>query len=128
MSYRSPLAKARGLGSAKDGVGHWWMQRVTSVALVPLVLWLIFGIAMLGHADYETLTGWVGKPSVAIALLILVLAVFHHAALGIQVVAEDYIPVKWQRLLTVVAMNFVCVVAAVISIFAILKIAFGTGS
>ena len=128
MSFRSPLSKAKGLGSAKEGVGHWWMQRITAVALVPLCLWLVFAIALLGKADYDTMIGWLQRPLVSILLILMILPLFYHAALGIQVVAEDYLPVKWQRLLVIMVVNFICITASVISIFAILKIAFGTGS
>lgn len=128
MSYRSPLAKARGLGSAKEGVHHFWMQRLTAIALVPLLVWFVVCLALLGRADYETLSAWVAQPQTAIPLIILVLVLFYHSSLGIQVVAEDYIGTKGFRIAVIIAVNFANIVLAVISIFAILKIVFGTGT
>lgn len=128
MSYRSPLSRARGLGSAKEGVHHWWMQRLTAIALVPLLVWFVICLALLGQADYETLHAWVAQPLTAIPLIILVLALFYHSSLGIQVVVEDYIATKWFRIAVIIIVNFANIVLAVISIFAILKIVFGTGA
>jgi succinate dehydrogenase / fumarate reductase membrane anchor subunit len=128
MSYRSPLAKARGLGSAKEGVHHWWMQRLTAIALVPLLVWFVVCLALLGQADYETLSAWVAQPQTAIPLIILVLALFYHSSLGIQVVVEDYVGTEWMKIALIVTVNFANIVLVVISIFAILKIVFGTGA
>ncbi len=128
MSYRSPLAKARGLGAAKEGVAHWWMQRLTAIALVPLILWLVFSLALLGQFDFALLQAWVAKPMVAIALITLMIALFYHSSLGVQVVVEDYISTEWLRLTVITLVNFINILLAIISIFAILKIAFGVNS
>lgn len=127
MSYRSPLGRARGLGSAKEGVGHWWMQRLTSVALVPLTVWLVVALALLGRADYATLLEWVAQPVVAVLLIVLIPILFYHSSLGIRVIAEDYIDTKWLELTIITIVNFIGILLAVASIFAVLKIAFRAG-
>ncbi|MCB1825885.1 MAG: succinate dehydrogenase, hydrophobic membrane anchor protein, partial [Candidatus Competibacteraceae bacterium] len=88
MSIRTPLAHARGLGTAKDGTHHWWLQRVTSVALVPLVLWFAFSLLSVSRADYEGFQHWLSNPINAGLMIALVLAAFYHANLGMQVIYE----------------------------------------
>ena len=125
MSLRTPLANARGLGSAKEGVDHWWKQRLTALALVPLMLWLGFSVALLGSADYYTVIDWLAHPVNAV-LMILVLAVgFWHGALGLQVVIEDYIVSEWKKLTTLLLVQFAAVLLALAGIFAVLRIALG---
>ncbi len=126
MSLRSPLGQARGLGSAKEGVQHWWMQRMTALALIPLSLWFVFSIARYHLADYATMVAWLHNPYVTIALVLYFAAMFYHSMLGVQVVIEDYVgrePVKLVLQLLVKAAHAVLGVAA---IFAVLKIAFGS--
>ena len=90
MDRRTPLARARGLGSAKEGVHHWWMQRLTAIALIPLVVWFAVSLIMLSGADLTTVRAWIGSP-LAMVLLILTIGVgLHHGQLGMQVVWEDY--------------------------------------
>ncbi len=125
MSLRSPLANARGLGSAKEGVDHWWKQRLTAIALVPLFLWLGFAIALIGTADYYTVVAWLGYPVNAV-LMTLVLAVgFWHGALGLQVVIEDYVATAWKKLTLLLLVQFAAVLLALAGIFAVLRIALG---
>lgn len=125
MSLRTPLARARGLGSAKEGVGHWWAQRVTAVALIPLTLWfVVFIIRSLG-VDHAGLVERVGKPYNAVLLVLLLAAMFYHAMLGLQVVIEDYVHDEGAKLITLLAMKFILIVFAVSSVFAVLRIAFG---
>lgn len=126
--YRSPLARARGLGSAKTGVGHWWIQRVTAVALVPLLVWLVVALALLGRADYMTLLAWVAQPAVTILLIVLIPALFYHSSLGVQVVLEDYVDTEWLRITAITLVNFINVLLTVTSVFAVLKIAFGASA
>jgi len=123
MSYRSPLGRARGLGSAKQGTHHFWIQRVTAVALVPLVLWFVYSIAQLPSADYEAVRWWVHAPSVAVALVLFVSCVLYHSLLGVQVVIEDYVAGEGAKIVALLLSKFVHVVAAVAGIFAVLKIA-----
>jgi succinate dehydrogenase / fumarate reductase membrane anchor subunit len=91
MDYRTPLARAKGLGSAKSGTGHWWMQRVTAVALVPLSFWLIKFLGLSLTAPYQQTVDWLASPVNSICIIAWVIAVFYHAALGLQVVIEDYV-------------------------------------
>jgi succinate dehydrogenase / fumarate reductase membrane anchor subunit len=125
MSLRSPLSQARGLGSAKDGVHHWWMQRLTAMALIPLSLWFVFSIARYHIADYTTMILWLHNPYAAIALVLYFAALFYHSALGVQVVIEDYIANEGLKLVSLVLMKFAHFALGAASIFAVLKIAFG---
>ncbi|MFM7781207.1 MAG: succinate dehydrogenase, hydrophobic membrane anchor protein [Alphaproteobacteria bacterium] len=90
-SLRSPLGRVRGMGSAKGGTHHWWMQRVTSIALLPLSIWLIFSLSRLIGAEYVVVLEWIGNTFNAVLLLAFLTAAFHHAASGLQVVIEDYV-------------------------------------
>jgi len=90
-SMRSDLGRVRGMGSAKEGVHHWWMQRLTAIALIPLIMWFVASVAGLAGAGHAETVAWLSQPLVAIAVILLVVATLYHAALGIQVVVEDYI-------------------------------------
>lgn len=125
MSFRSPLAVARGLGSAKEGATHWWLQRLYAAAMIPLVLWLVFSLALLGRFDYAHVVAWIAQPFVSLILICLVITMFYHSSLGLYVVAEDYLHTKWMRLTVITAINIGNILLAIFSIFAILKIAFG---
>ena len=125
MSLRTPLGTVRGLGSAKEGVDHWWAQRLTAVALVPLCLWFVIGLIGVAGGGYEQAIAWIGHPVTAILLILLIVAVFHHAHLGMQVIYEDYIHTGWLKMVAVVGTKFLALILAVASIFAVLKIAFG---
>lgn len=126
MSYRTPLARARGLGSAKDGTAHWVVQRITAVALVPLSLWFVVSILMLMHKDYVTVVNWMHAPWNAILLVLLVLTVYWHAYLGLQVVVEDYVHVAWAKVSAIVLLRLLAVVLTAIGIFVVLRVAFGS--
>ena len=88
---RSPLGRARGLGSAKEGVEHWWVQRVTAVALAPLMLWLSIALIEGVGSSYTTVVNWLRAPLTTILMVLLLIALFYHTALGLQVVIEDYV-------------------------------------
>src|SRR5438309_11739295 len=88
---RSPIGRAIGLGSAKEGVEHWWLQRVTAVALVPLTLWFVVAVVRLSSADIDAMRDWVGRPVPSILLVLLLIATFWHASLGLPLVIEDYV-------------------------------------
>lgn len=126
MSYRSPLSKARGLGSAKSGVHHWWIQRVTSALLVPLCLIVVFAFAKLGNASHAEFVAFMQNPFVAITTIVMAIVLFYHSSLGVQVVAEDYIPGKFTRIALLTIVNLINLVLAVVTAFAVLKIAFGS--
>lgn len=123
---RSPLGRALGLGSAKEGVDHWWAQRLTAIALVPLVVWFVIAVVTLAgaHADLPVFAAWIGHPLPAVLLILLLVATFYHGALGLQVVIEDYIAVEGLRLGLILAMKLVAVLLAVLGIFAVVKISF----
>ncbi len=90
QQMRSPLARAMGLGSAKKGVEHWWAERVSAVALIPLTLWFVASIVAQTGSDHATFITWLRTPVAAIMMVLLLIALFHHTALGLQVVIEDY--------------------------------------
>ena len=121
-SLRSPLGRARGLGSAKDGTHHWWAQRVTAIALVPLVLWFAVSVIGLAGASHADATKWIAHPLNAVLLAALVVAVFHHAQRGLQVVIEDYVHGEALRIAALLAVKAACWLLAVASLFAILRI------
>ncbi len=122
---RSPLGRAIGLGSAKEGVEHWLAQRITAVALVPLALWFVISLIQLVGADFDTVQDWVGRPLPAILLVLLLIATFYHAALGLQVVIEDYVHGELARLGLVILTRLACVALAVAGIVAVLTLALG---
>jgi succinate dehydrogenase / fumarate reductase, membrane anchor subunit len=121
---RSPLGRAVGLGSAKEGVEHWWRQRLTAVALIPLVLWFV--ITLVGHVglDRREAVAWLGSPIPAILMILLIGVGVYHAALGLQVVVEDYVHREWSKLTLLIALRFAGVFLGVAGIFAILRMAF----
>lgn len=125
---RSPLGRAIGLGSAKQGVEPWLVQRITAVALVPLALWFVAALIGLLGADFDTVQGWVGRPLPAVLLVLLLIATFYHAALGLQVVIEDYIHAELARIGLVILVRLGCVAFAVAGIVAVLSLALGVAS
>lgn len=125
MSIRTPLGHARGLGSAKEGVEHWWWQRLTAVALVPLSLWFVYALVAHMGADHAAIVRWLARPRNAVLLGLLVAASFHHAQLGLQVVIEDYVRQGGLRLASLILVKFLAALLAAGTIFGILRIAFG---
>lgn len=123
-SIRTPLGRARGLGSAHAGTHHWWMQRVTSIALIPLTMWMMACIACLTNDDYGSFIAWVQEPMIAIGIALFVIVSFYHAALGLQVVIEDYVTCKASRIASLLAVQFACFAGAFICLFALLRINF----
>jgi succinate dehydrogenase / fumarate reductase, membrane anchor subunit len=125
MEYRSPLANVRGLGSAKSGTSHWWMQRVTAVALIPLSFWLITFLNLSLTAPYQETIAWITSPLNTVCIVALILAIFYHAALGLQVVIEDYIAAEGIKIIAVWTVNLsflLLALAALIAVFRILLI------
>ena len=123
MSMRSPLARARGLGSAKSGVHHFWVQRLSALALIPLALWFVYSLALLPGAGYQAVRHWASTPSVAVTLALFLAAALYHSMLGIQVVIEDYVTHEGWKLTLMVLQKFGHALIAAASIFAVLKIA-----
>jgi succinate dehydrogenase / fumarate reductase membrane anchor subunit len=124
-SLRSPLGLVAGLGSAKSGVHHWWMQRLTSVALVPLTIWFAVSILSLPALDHVTVISWMSQSWTALLLILLVLVATWHSQLGVRVVVEDYVPGSGMRTVILVILTFAHVFIAVAGVFAVLKVAFG---
>lgn len=125
MSHlRNPLATARGLGSAKDGVHHWWVQRVTAIALALLSPWFVYTLLSLVGADHQAVRQALSQPIAASLLAIYVGALFWHAQLGLQVVIEDYVHTRWMEVALQIAVRFACLFAAVVAIIAIGRLAF----
>ncbi|MBV8400186.1 MAG: succinate dehydrogenase, hydrophobic membrane anchor protein [Acetobacteraceae bacterium] len=124
-SLRSPLGRVEGLGSAKNGVHHWWLQRLTSIALVPLTIWFTVSLLSLPSLDHVTVMAWMAQSWTALLLIVLVLVATYHSQLGVRVVVEDYIHASGMRTLTLVILTFVHALIAVAGVFAILKVAFG---
>ena len=120
---RTDLGRVRGLGTAKEGVHHWWMQRLTAIALIPLTLWFITSIATLNNASYTETVNWLSIPLVSIFMILLVSATLYHALLGVQVVVEDYIHEEGFKFLLLIGLKFIFLVLGVAAIFSLLKIA-----
>ena len=125
QNLRTPLSRARGLGSAKEGTHHWWLQRLTAVALVPLSLWFVASLVCMIGAPHTEVVAWIKAPIVTLLLILFVVMLFHHAQLGVQVVIEDYVHSKWQKLTSLVVLKFLAIVAALASIIAVLKVSLG---
>jgi succinate dehydrogenase / fumarate reductase membrane anchor subunit len=125
MQFRSPVKQAKGLGSAHYGTAHWWAQRVTSVALVPLMLWFVAGIAAGSGAGHADAVAWIGSPVNAVLLVLLLAVSCYHGALGVQVVLEDYVGNHALQIAAIVLVKFAATVLATAGIFAVLSIAFG---
>lgn len=123
-SIRSPLNRARGAGSARSGTHHWWLQRLTSVALIPLVLWLLSCIDCLVNPGYQQTVMWLNNPFVAIVMLLFIVFGFYHAALGLQVVIEDYVHKKGWKTGLLILSHLAFFAMAVASIFALMVINF----
>ena len=125
MSMRTPLGKVRGLGSARDGTHHWWMQRVTAIANLPLMVFLvIFVLSHLGASRTEMLAS-LANPFVAILLALTMISVLWHMRLGLQVVIEDYVHGAATKLVAILANTFFTAALGVAALYAILKMSFG---
>lgn len=124
-SYRTPLARARGLGAAKHGVTHWIGERVGAIALVPLTLWGVFGVLRLAAGDYGFAVAWISDPLNATLMVLLLAISFWHMHAGLRVVIEDYIEVTLSRSALLLINLFVCGLAGALAVFSILKVALG---
>jgi succinate dehydrogenase / fumarate reductase membrane anchor subunit len=124
MSLRSPLGRVLGKGSAKEGVHHWWRQRLTSIALVPLTIWFVVSLLSLPSFEHVTVISWMAQSWTALLLILFILAATWHSQLGLRVVVEDYVH-GGSRTLTLVVITFIHALVAAASVFAVLKVAFG---
>lgn len=125
MKLQTPLAKVRGLGSAKQGTQHWWQQRLTAILLVPLSLWIMAALVSLTSMDYISVTRWMKAPVNAALLILFISSLFHHAQLGVQVVIEDYVESEWQKITSLILVKFLALFAGLVSVLAILKVFLG---
>ncbi len=129
MNQRSPISRVLGLGSAKDGTEHFWVQRLTAIALLPLGLWFVFsvaGMAGAGTLDYPGVVRWLSSPSCAVLAILLIATMAYHSALGVQVVLEDYVGSHWLKVSSLIAAKMAHVLVAAIGIFSIFRISFGS--
>ncbi|HEU4485880.1 MAG TPA: succinate dehydrogenase, hydrophobic membrane anchor protein [Povalibacter sp.] len=128
MSLRSPIGRVLGLGSAKEGVSHWWGQRVSAVALLLLALWFVSALLRLGDFSHASVVAWIATPMNAVLLSLLVGTTVYHSQLGVQVVVEDYVSHHGSKIATLVLLNFLHIVLAALGIFSVLRIAFGAAA
>jgi succinate dehydrogenase / fumarate reductase membrane anchor subunit len=123
MGNGTGIGRVRGLGSARSGTHHWWLQRVTAAGNILLLLWFVVSLLRLPALDHETVVKWLSSPLAAVPMLLLVVNAFWHLRLGLQVVIEDYQHDE-TRIGALILLNFYAVGLAALSIFSILKIAF----
>lgn len=125
MNMQSPLSKAKGLGSAKEGLHHWMVQRFTGIALVPLSLWFMWSMTCLNGAEYAEVVAWLQRPANAVSMALFVGVALYHSALGVQVVMEDYIHHEGFRIIKIIGQKFVHYFLAALGVFSVLQVAFG---
>lgn len=125
MSLMTPLNRVLGLGTGAGAAEHWWVQRLTAVALLPLGLWFAYALLTLPGFDYASVVAWVQRPVTSILLVLLVVAVGYHSSLGVQVVIEDYVPSKGGKAAALMASTLAHVGLTIAAVFAVLRIAFG---
>ncbi|WP_353217038.1 succinate dehydrogenase, hydrophobic membrane anchor protein [Sandarakinorhabdus sp.] len=128
MGNGTQIGRVRGLGAAGGGiVHHWWLQRVTAVGSLFLVLWFVFSLARLPSLDYASTVVWLRQPLAAVPMSLLIVAVFWHFRLGVQVMLEDYLHGS-KRVIAMLALNFYTVSLAALALFSVLKVAIGTAA
>ncbi len=128
MRMETPLKRVRGLGSARAGAHHWWHERLTSIATLVLLVWLAVSLVRMPGLDHATLTQWLAAPLAAVPMLLLIVSVFWHLKMGLQVVVEDYVHTDGPKLFWITLINFLSLFGAGLAIFAVLKIALGGGA
>ena len=121
MEYRSPLANVIGLGSARTGTSHWWMQRVSAVALIPLSFWSIIFLNLSLNAPYQETLTWLAIPLNTVCIVAWILAVFYHAALGLQVVIEDYVAAEGLKIIVVWTVNLSFLLSGLAALIAVFR-------
>jgi succinate dehydrogenase / fumarate reductase membrane anchor subunit len=125
MSLRSPLAQVLGRGAAKEGVHHWWVQRLTAAALVPLGIWFVVSMLSLPSFAYPALSSWLHEDWTAVLLIVFVPSAAWHSQLGVRVVIEDYVADRGLRTVLLALVGYLHVLAAAAGVFAVLKVALG---
>ncbi len=126
MQLRTPIAQIRGLGSAKEGVGHWKMQRITAVANILLVIWFLISAISLAGATYEETRAWLASPITASLMVMLIISAFYHTKLGVQVVIEDYVHHEGIKLASLLAVTLLCIALGIACVVAVLKTSLGS--
>ena len=119
---RSPLGRARGLGSAHAGYHHWWIERVEAVALVPLTIWFIFALLHLVGASHQAMIDWLSSPVSMVLMLLLIAATFHHFSLGVESVLNDYVHQPTIKMWSIFAIKGACTILALLCIVSVLRI------
>ncbi|HKR18272.1 succinate dehydrogenase, hydrophobic membrane anchor protein [Rhizorhapis sp.] len=128
MGTGTRLGRVRGLGSARAGSHHWINQRITAVGNLILVIWLVVSALRLPGLDYETVSAWLAQPLVAVPMILMLVSIFYHLRLGLQVMIEDYVHDDALKFGAILLLNFYAIGGAALGIFAVAKIAFSGGA
>ena len=123
MSLRTPLGRVRGLGTAKDGTHHWWLQRVTAVALVPLTIWFAVGVIAHVGAELSAMQAWLANPLNAALMILFVAMAFYHGYLGMQVVIEDYVHEELLKVASILVVKFAAALFGLTAVISVVMIA-----
>lgn len=126
MELRSQLGRVRGLGASHEGAHHFWVQRITGIALVPLVIWFVLSASSVVGADLVTFKAWVGTHYNPVLLVMLIVAMFYHAQLGLQVVIEDYVHGEGVKIASLILVKFAIYLIGACAVFAVIRLTFGS--
>jgi succinate dehydrogenase / fumarate reductase membrane anchor subunit len=121
----TPIGRVRGLGSARSGAHHWWLERLTSISTLLLFVWFVVSLLRMPSLDYQSVAEWLAEPLVAVPMLLLIVSTFWHLKLGLQVVIEDYVHEEGMKFFSVTVLNFFAIALGALAFFSVLKIAFG---
>ncbi|MDQ7091545.1 MAG: succinate dehydrogenase, hydrophobic membrane anchor protein [Methylococcales bacterium] len=125
MNYKTPLATILGLGSAKTGLNHWWMQRITAIALIPLTFWVVAFFKQLGDVNHTQMVTWLSEPLNSLLAVSFIISAFYHAALGLQVVIEDYVKNEASKITAVWSVKLSFLFLALAALLSLLRIILG---
>jgi succinate dehydrogenase / fumarate reductase, membrane anchor subunit len=125
MRMETPIGRVRGLGSARSGAHHWWLERLTSVSTLLLFVWFAVSLLRMPSLDHQAVVEWLADPLVAVPMLLLIVSTFWHLKLGLQVVIEDYVHEEGWKFFSITLLNLLTVALGALAVFSVLKIAFG---